>query len=263
MKRGKPPLTASEASKLRSLLAQVEALTDLPPAFSQAATGISQRAADAARQSLLITRNALPAHALAAATEVSREVAGILVPNTGALNAVVTGQVGELTADYTNLSRMVRKRLTQELLASVAQGEGVQGLAKRIRGIADRTFQAGQARSVLIARTSLARTYDLSRQGLYDEGHALGLIKGWEWVTNGVNACDVCRTLAGTIFAYDEDTYRHPNCRCSTVPVLMDQKGKVGQRINPVKGTNPDNIHLVTRNGWTTWTLKPADQRVA
>lgn len=257
LRRGKGPLTVGERSRLRSLIKTIETQTNLPPSVAEAAAGISRRTAVAAHESMLATRDSIPSHTLASATEASREVGAMLVPNTQALNTVVTGQVGQLTGDYTRLSRAVRDSLTRELTASVATGEGVDGLAKRIRGISDRTFRAGQARSVMIARTTLARTYDLARQPIYAEAAALGVIKGWKWVCNGANPCDVCLALSGTIFPYDEDTYRHPNCRCSTVPVLMDEKGNVGDRVGGRSGGgDPADLELVTRNGWTHWTLR-------
>lgn len=262
---GQPPLKAGEAAKLRSLITSVQALTGLPPGVSGVAASVIQKSGVAVRAGLDATAAAVPQHAVSSAVAAAAAVGWENVPNPKAIQAVVSGQVGQLTGDFMKLSQQAQDGLLGALVQAVAAGESPALMAKRVLKAVDGTFSASQARALMISRTTLARTYDMASREVYTQAAADGLIKGWKWIAHGAAPCLVCQALDGTIFPADQDTYRHPNCRCTTVPVLMDEKGKVGNQYGsqfPDKGLS-DVMLQTSKSGWTSWVEKPPELKSA
>jgi SPP1 gp7 family putative phage head morphogenesis protein len=181
--------------------------------------------------------------------------------NEAAVRAIVRGEIGQLTTDYARMSKWAQQQLRYDLAEGVRKGENPRKIAKRLDGYIQNWFRSGQSRSVMIARTTTARAYDVANRHVYIDAAERGLIKGWQWRANRF-ACDICATLNGMIFEAWEDTYRHPNCQCQTVPVLIDEEGEVGERVDPFPGTVMSDIRLKkSKSGWTNWTIKPKAQR--
>lgn len=259
LEAGQPPLKAGEQARLRSLIASVEALSGLPAGVSGVAASALEAMGSTAQASMAATAAAIPQHVVASAVGAAHAVGWENVPNPGAIKAVVNGQVGQLTGDFLKLSQQAQDGLLEALVQAVAGGESPALMAKRVLKAVDHTFSASQARALMISRTTLARSYDMASREIYTQAAADGLIKGWKWVAHGTNPCLVCQALDGTIFPPGQDTYRHPNCCCTTVPVLMDEKGKVGNQYGskyPQTGLS-DVMQVTSPSGWTAWQLKP------
>lgn len=255
---GQPPLGAGEQQRLASLIKSAETLLSLEPHEAQIAAGVWNAATRAQKASLMAAATSIPGHVYQSAVEAGRASGWERVVNVRAYEAIVNNQIGALTSDFDALSLTQQEALAADLANAVATGGSPRELAKSVKGTVDEWFRTGQSRSVMIARTNMARAYDAASLAVYGDAAKAGLIKGWKWVANGKKPCDVCQTLNGTIFAPDEQMYRHPNCTCTNVPVLMDEKGKVGDRVDPRPDTNPDDLELwQSDNGWTTWKLKP------
>lgn len=250
---GQPPLTVGEQTRLRGLITSVNQLTGATGRELLLTAGIADHAQTAMRASLEATTAALPPHAVAAANEAALAVGWTNVPNPGALSSVITGEIGQLTGDFGRYAIETQQAIAQAVSQTVALGEAPRDLAKRLTALSDHTFRSGQARSIMIARTTLARAYDLASFTVYDTAAARGLIKGWRWIAHGKNPCDVCLALNGYVFPVGQDTYRHPNCTCQNVPVLDDEPGTADP-------AGPESLELQTsKTGWTHWVEKPRD----
>lgn len=254
--RGQRPLTVSERRRVAKLLRVVGTLTG--NAYDVEAW-LMDRVTLAAHLSSVITARALPVWAW----ESARTAAGLIgwgTPNQAALMAVLSREVGPVTADYRRLTQATQAYLEQSLGSAVATGEGPRELARRITRVVDVVPRRGQARSVMVARTTLARAYDVGTGYVYREAHAAGVVYGWRWHAQ-YDACPVCIALNGAIFSVDEGTHRHPNCRCVMEPITYTMKASdvpYGDRWEPYPGTQAayQSLELVTSpSGWTNWRL--------
>jgi hypothetical protein len=110
---------------------------------------------------------------------------------------------------------------------------------------------------MMIARTTMARVYDVSSQQAYILAQEAGVLYGWKWSASG-GACPTCSALHGTVFPPDADTYRHPNCTCRKVPISNSnpQAGTpYGTRVDPLPDAPPlSSVKLMeSDSGWRTW----------
>lgn len=139
------------------------------------------------------------------------------------------------------------RRIKTSLAQSQIRGEGVRQAQNRIADalgidISRRTAAARQAhrrdfyRTQLIARTELLRASNLGAQTIYRANR--DVLSGWEYLTaKDERVCPRCGPLDGRRF--DLDTNEpidgkgptaellpppiHPQCRCTSLPVLADQ----------------------------------------
>lgn len=262
----KKPLKPGEAARLRAFITTMRAL-GADESVAQIAAAAQARFVQAAFESMKEAAAYIPGWAEESAMSAASDLGWKNVPNPGAVAAAASGQVGWLTADFQNLTAMSRQFLVGQLTVAVAAGEGPRDLAKRIRAVVDTDARRGQARSMMIARTTLARVYDLSSQEVYKQAEELGVIQSWRWVASP-GACDVCAALNGMVFPVGVDTYRHPNCRCTMTPVTKASEAygtPFGDRFDPF----PDTEDLVGKleivkspSGWWNWRVKPKHVRV-
>lgn len=253
---GALPLRAGEEARLRSLVAAVRALRPMDTGMAQVTAAAMDRATTAVQASMQAAVDALPAHALAAGEEAAAALGWAQVANPAAIAQVVNGGIGQLTGDFLTLNAGVQAALLSDVATSIAAGEAPRDLAKRLRQSWEPSLRLGQSRSVMIARTVSARAYDQASLFQYQKAAADGILYGWRWVARP-GACPVCRALHGTVFKAGDDTFRHPNCTCTTVPVLMDEpaaRTPFGERWDPYPGTDASRLERVTsRSGWTHW----------
>jgi len=203
----------------------------------------------------------LPPHVAQSLSYAIRETGLGVRASDRAVAAIVDRQVRQLTSDYRRMSVWARVQLRRDIASGIRAGENPREVAKTLEGYVQKWFREGQSRSQMIARTTMVRAYDIANREVYIEAAERGLMKGWEWRANA-SACQVCASLNGVIFEPGDETYRHPNCMCWTVPVLIDESGEPGEQRDPFPGTSRDDVYKRTHNGWTTWTLKPKNERV-
>jgi len=254
----KDPLTVSERNRLRVLTEAVRNVTTISGETAQVAAYAIDTTNNAARTSLQASLNALPDHVLATVAEDAAELGWANVANRDAMGAIVQGRTGQLTADFTSLTKDVQTRLISGLQTGVALGEAPAKTAKRLRDSINDPVRFGQGRSVMIARTQLARAYDQTSRASYAIARQNGVVDAWEWQAFS-SACPICGELDGQVFDIEMDTYRHPNCRCAILPVLTDSPKAKQKRF-----TGSDTLELQTSpSGWTHWGKKKGKGKAA
>jgi len=118
-----------------------------------------------------------------------------------------------------------QKRIAAELGIDISRRTKVDRLAHR------RDFN----RTQMIARTEILRASNLGSLAVYEANQ--DVLKGWEWITAmDDRVCVICAPLDGEVFNFNNERVdggsvgdaqvpppAHPQCRCSTLPVLIDQ----------------------------------------
>lgn len=254
------PLPTGEARRLSTLINGFRSVQGMDPARAQVAARLARDLERGVTGSQGIAGDALGPHVIGAAEQAASLVGSHDLVNERALRAVVDGVTGDMAKDFSLMADHVQRKMIADLTTSIVAGDGARDLAKRIAKSIRPTFGTAQSRSLRIARTQLARAYDVARFEVYAEAGNRELIYGWEWIANGSNTCDVCAALDGSVWPPDEDTYRHPNCVCSTVPVLHGSPeaetpfGENARSDQP--GTTADVERVTSASGWTHWQMK-------
>ena len=248
---GQPPLKVGEQRRLQTTINAVMAYKRMNPYNAQIVAGSWDAMAAAAGKSAAIAAPQVEKWASEAAKKASGEIVGSLdLVNQPAVKAAVKGTTGAMTSDIGKMSKTAQYRMANDLVTAVATGDSPADLAKRIKKSIEPQFGSAQARSLMIARTQLARAYDLGRHEVYMKAAERGLLYGWEWRANGPNVCPICSDLNGTIWPPGEDTYRHPNCACNTVPVILDDPKAQQPYGLP---SDSDLTRVTSTSGWTHW----------
>lgn len=254
------PLPTGEARRLSTLINGFRTMQGMDPARAQVSARLARDLERGVAGSQGIAGEAMGPHVFGAAEQAASLIGSHDLVNERALRAVVDGVTGDMAKDFSLMADHVQRKMIADLTTSIVAGDGARDLAERIKKSIRPTFGTAQSRSLRIARTQLARAYDVSRFEVYAEAGNRELIYGWEWIANGSNTCDVCAALDGSIWPPDEDTYRHPNCVCSTVPVLMGSPeaetpfGENSRSDQP--GTTADVERVTSASGWTHWQMK-------
>lgn len=121
-----------------------------------------------------------------------------------------------------DFERAIRRSLVQ----SQIQGESIYKAGRRLAAELGVGGETGyRARLDMIARTEILRASNLGAQQMYEEN--ADLLEGWEYVaTRDERTCPICGPLDGTQYAINDPAApippRHPRCRCTSVPVLLD-----------------------------------------
>ena len=250
------PLTADEQAALRSLITTIKSLAPMSETKAQIAAGAYVRASEAASRSLAASMEALPSHVLDTIVEAQKAVKYANIANPRAVASVVNGSIGQMTTDWTKLSIDMQNRIINRIAQSVALGESPRKAAQKLAAELGDDFAFGQARSLMISRTTMAAAYDQASAFVYGQAAADGLVYGWEWLASP-GACPVCSALNGQVFPPTQPPYRHPNCRCATAPVTTGSD-KDGQSY--FRGDT--DVRLQTsEGGWTTWTPESSKER--
>ena len=260
LKKGNQPLRAGEKARLSSLIASIKAAEGLTDEAAQMAASARSSLAGSAFTSSTDLIQAIPAHARDSAVN-SLAAAGWQQDLDPRLYQVIArGEVGQLTADFQKLSRATQADLTAALAKGMAGGSGPYGAAQSFQDALGATGPKAQSRAMMIARTTMARVYDVSSQQAYILAQEAGVLYGWKWSASG-GACPTCSALHGTVFPPGADTYRHPNCTCRKVPISNSnpQAGTpYGTRLDPMPDAAPlSSVKLMeSADGkWRTWSV--------
>lgn len=125
----------------------------------------------------------------------------------------------------TGLSDDLKKEIKRVIRDGLINGKGVQEVAKDLREALD----LRKWRINTIARTEIMRA---ANYGRYSAWNRSGVVKGKEWLTAfDDRTCDICAALDGERRRLDEQFSvgvlmppAHPNCRCTAVPIFLDEK---------------------------------------
>ena len=256
LSQGRDPLTASEQVRLRSLTTAIQSLTPMPTGNAQVSAAIIDGSLKASKISLDSTMAELPRHVKGSMIGAGLPFGWDNVSNPSVAASIINGGVGQMTADWTKLNVQVQDTIRRELATGISIGENSKKIAKKIDMALDSQMSLGQSRSVMISRTVTAAAYDQATQATFIQASADGLIYGWEWSASGDSrTCRICNELNGQQFPAAEATFRHPNCRCAMIPVLMDDPASQKPFYSEVTGAV---FKKESGSGWTTWTQKPA-----
>lgn len=110
------------------------------------------------------------------------------------------------------------QQLQQALVQGIALGWHPEKTAKAMAS----ALSGGLQRAMTIARTEQIRAYRSASLLAYQES---GSIRGHKRLTaHDGRACAACLADEGHVYAVDEMIWSHPQCRCTSVPVMKDGK---------------------------------------
>jgi SPP1 gp7 family putative phage head morphogenesis protein len=164
-----------------------------------------------------------------AGVDVPREDAarGVLAPlfrrrhHIDDLNTLYTRNFTELRG----ITEAMDQQISRELAEGFLLGEDPRRIARRLN---KRVDKIGLTRARVLARTEVIRAHHIAQINEYESLGATGVRVLAEWGTAGVGVCPICRALEGRVFTLAEIRGmipRHPNCRCTAIPVLPDETG--------------------------------------
>jgi SPP1 gp7 family putative phage head morphogenesis protein len=151
-------------------------------------------------------------------------------------NPRVSDFVAERTFKFAgDVTNTTYEAVRSQLLAGIAEGEGIPKLRKRIESVFE---NAGRVRSEMIARSEIIRASNFGAEEAYKQS---GVVSGKEWLTAfDERTCDQCAAMNGKIVElgrnyfekgdefmglkldYEDVGYPplHVKCRCTIVAVL-------------------------------------------
>ena len=127
---------------------------------------------------------------------------------------------------FTRLSDSTASRVMQAVREGILAGESMRDITRRIEGTRalnyqDGTFQQVRNAAERLARTAVIHTSSLAKEMVYSEN--ADMIKAVQWVaTLDTRTCLICGDRDTEEYPVNEGHRppAHPNCRCTTVPVL-------------------------------------------
>lgn len=138
--------------------------------------------------------------------------------------AIVKRSTEQITSLTRPLSGEAYTALRRELIRGVASGSNPRATAARIVARAERAFNGGLTRALVIARTE---TLDAHRAAAaIGQAQHADVLKGWVWTAAMSNrTCPACFGMNGTEFPLTTPGPEgHQQCRCSRVPVVRSWK---------------------------------------
>jgi hypothetical protein len=106
------------------------------------------------------------------------------------------------------------------LFRGLVVGENPTVTARAILDETETAFFGGLPRAKTIARTEIADAHRYASKLAYN---ASDLVIGWKWLASlGPRTCPACWALHNTFHEKSEIQFAHQNCRCTQVPVLVD-----------------------------------------
>ncbi len=133
-----------------------------------------------------------------------------------------------------SVNQTTKDLLIKQLQEGLRQGEGTNDIAKRVRSVYK---DATEFRSQLIARTEILRSTNFATTVAYEQS---GTVEGKEWLTAlDERTCPSCGVLDGmkvetggvfksAEFGSVKFPPLHPQCRCTTMPIIDKSDVDVG-----------------------------------
>jgi len=138
---------------------------------------------------------------------------------------------GELVKDWFDaLPVSAARRVNQQLMLGIAEGEGISEIIRRVRGRRENQYKDGvmaiaRRDAEAVVRTAVMGVSNNVRQETYAANK--DVIKAVQWIaTLDKRTCPACGALDGQTFPVDSRKRPplHWNCRCSTAPVCKSWK---------------------------------------
>lgn len=144
------------------------------------------------------------------------------------LPELLRSKINDNVAKFTqSLLQTDRELLSNLLFDGLSDGKSVPEIREQIRKEFEEQYSKTQAER--ITRTEVAR---VSNQAALDAWEQSGVVEGKQWVTFG--AVDECAKYDGEVVSLSKSFYGnktefqdgdpplHPNCKCGTIPILID-----------------------------------------
>jgi len=114
-----------------------------------------------------------------------------------------------------NASDSMKNNLLVTITDGIRQGKSTIEIA---RDIEDTILDIGRTRSMMIARTEIAYSYNSAIAKTYQDAD----IEKWQWLSAmGTNTCEECQSRHGNIYSWEEEQPPiHPNCLCTMYPII-------------------------------------------
>lgn len=124
-------------------------------------------------------------------------------------------------------SARTMKRALAQVRIGIVEGESIDNIVRRVKGTRAADYADGVWNTTRREVESFTRTavghYTAQARDLTYEANG-DLIKGIQWVaTLDLRTCPICASLDGTL-TEEERPPAHPNCRCTTAPVLKSME---------------------------------------
>lgn len=130
-----------------------------------------------------------------------------------------------LTRRYGTAGLEAKERVRDVMFVAVAKGENSRTIVREIQSALGTTRDHAD----VIARSWMN---DAHRGASMDYYRVQGpRIKGWEWLSaKNLRVCPVCLAMDGTIHPLSENFGSHPRCRCTHIPVLVDEYDEIKEQ---------------------------------
>lgn len=129
-----------------------------------------------------------------------------------------------------NITTAMDTQIAGALANGLAKGDHPRVIARGISGSDSIMSKIGKTRARVLARTETIRAYNEAQLNSYEQLGAMGVKVEAEWsAAEDDRVCSLCEPLDGVVMSIDEargSIPRHPNCRCSWLPVNVEDKGK-------------------------------------
>lgn len=136
-----------------------------------------------------------------------------------ALGILYTRNFNELKG----ITEAMGNQIAEVLTRGMAQGMGTRQLARLLN---ERVDKIGIRRATTMARTEIIRAHAEATINRYEEYGLQNVVGMAEWQTAGDHrVCPLCRAIEGRTYTIAEARGMlplHPNCRCTWLPVLVD-----------------------------------------
>jgi SPP1 gp7 family putative phage head morphogenesis protein len=125
--------------------------------------------------------------------------------------------------DLKGITEAMGNQIAEVLTRGMAQGMGMRQLARLLN---ERVDKIGIRRATTMARTEIIRAHAEATINRYEEYGLQNVVGMAEWQTAGDHrVCPLCRAIEGRTYTIAEARGMlplHPNCRCTWLPVLVD-----------------------------------------
>ncbi len=141
-------------------------------------------------------------------------------PSGAAMEGLILRSTGQIESSSLALTAHTQARMKASLFRGLVLGENPDTTAHYILKETEGAFFGGLARAKTIARTEIADAHRYATKLAYN---ASDLVIGWKWLTAlDARTCPACWALHNTFHEKTELQLSHQNCRCTQIPVLVD-----------------------------------------
>lgn len=169
------------------------------------------------------------------------------------IDAMVRRSTQQITSLRRPLSRTAYAAVQRELIRGIAVGSNPRATASRIVARAERGFNGGLSRALVISRTETIDAHRVAAAAGQKQ-HA-DVLAGWVWLASlSSRTCPACLSMHGTVHPLSEPgPLGHQQCRCARMPQTRPWS-ELGFDVDEPEDLTPDADEFFER-------LTPADQK--